>query len=79
MPLVEFRRLTEVPRDGTGDGSLQAAGSTFRVGADLKHPLTERLAIVAEGSGLFGNVGAGDGTTVSVNGFRAGLHLEVRR
>ena len=79
VPLVEFRRLTEVPRDGTGDGSLQAAGSTFRVGADLKHPLTERLAIVAEGSGLFGNVGAGDGTTVSVNGFRAGLHLEVRR
>jgi hypothetical protein len=79
VPLVEFRRLTEAPRDGTGGGSMEAAGSTFRVGADVRHPLNDRWAIVAEGSGLFGNVGVGDGTTAGVNGFRAGVHLELRR
>jgi hypothetical protein len=79
VPLVEIRRLTEAPRDGTGDGSMQAAGSTFRLGADLRHPLTERWAVVAEGSGLFGNVGDGEGDTAGVNGFRLGVHLELRR
>jgi hypothetical protein len=69
----------EAPRDGTGEGGLESAGSTFRVGADLRYPLTGNLALVAEGNGLFGNVGDGEGSTVGVNGFRAGLHLEVRR
>jgi len=79
VPKVEFRRLSEAPRDATGDGSLESAGSTFRVGADLKHPLNQHLALVVEANALFGSVGAGDGTTVGVTGFRGGLHLELRR
>jgi len=79
VPRIEIRRLSEASREGLGDGSLESAGSTLRIGADLRHPLTRNVAVVAEANGLFGNVGAGDGTTVSVSGFRAGLHLEVRR
>jgi hypothetical protein len=79
VPQVEYRRLAEAPRDGTGDGSLESAGSTFRVGADLRLPLNQRFAVVVEANGLFGNVGAGEGATAGVSGFRAGLHLEVRR
>lgn len=79
VPRVEFRRLAEAPRMGGGEGSLESAGSTFRIGADLKQPLNPNVAIVAEAGGLFGNVGDGEGGTVGVNGFRAGVHLEVRR
>jgi hypothetical protein len=79
IPKAEFRRLTEAPRDETGGGSLEAAGSTFRLGADLKHPLNQNLALVVEANALFGNVGAGNGATVGVSGFRGGLHLEFRR
>jgi hypothetical protein len=79
IPKAEFRRLTEAPREGLFDGSMEAAGSTFRVGADLKHPLNPNLALVLEGNGLFGNVGTGRGSTVGVSGFRGGLHLEFRR
>jgi hypothetical protein len=79
VPRVELRRLTEAERTGTGDGSLESAGSTLRIGADLRIPLSPAFALVAEGNGLFGNVGDGEGSTVNVNGFRAGLHLEVRR
>lgn len=79
VPKVEFRKLTEAPRDGAGDGSLEAAGSTLRVGADLKQRLSPTLALVLEGNGLFGNVGDGAGGTVGVSGFRAGLHLEFRK
>ncbi len=79
VPQVEFRRLTEAPRDETGDGAMEAAGSTFRVGADLKHNLNGRVALVLEANGLFGNVGDGGGSTVGVSGFRGGLHLEFRR
>ena len=79
VPQFEYRRLAEAPRDGIGDGSLESAGSTFRVGADLRHPLSRSIAVVAEANGLFGSVGTGEGATVSVSGFRAGLHLEVRR
>jgi hypothetical protein len=79
IPRAELRRLTEAPRDETGDGSMESAGSTFRVGADLKHPLNQNLALVLEVNGLFGSVGAGNGNTVGVSGFRGGLHLEYRR
>ena len=79
VPKVEFRSLSEAPKDATGDGALESAGSTFRVGADLKHPLSRNLALVIEANGLFGSVGVGDGTTVGVSGFRGGLHLELRR
>jgi len=79
IPKIEFRRMTEAPRDAGGGGSLEAAGSTFRVRANLKHPLSQNLALVVEANGLFGNVGAGNGTTVGVSGFRGGFHLEFRR
>ena len=49
------------------------------MGADFKQPLSQGLALVLEANGLFGNVGAGNGETVGVTGFRGGLHLEYRR
>ena len=79
VPKAEYRKLTEASRDGVGDGGLEAAGSTFRIGADLKHSLNPNWAVVVEGNGLFGDVGAGDGSTIGVSGFRGGLHLEFRR
>jgi hypothetical protein len=79
IPRAELRRLTEAPRDETGDGTMESAGSTFRVGADLRQPLNQNLALVVELNGLFGSVGAGYGNTVGVSGFRGGLHLEYRR
>lgn len=79
VPRIEYRRLTEAERDDYGDGALEAAGSTLRIGADLRFPLSPGLALVAEGNGLFGNVGDGSGSMVNVNGFRGGVHLVVRR
>jgi len=79
IPRAEFRRLTEAPREGLGDEAMEAAGSTLRAGADLRLPLSQNLALVLEGTGLFGNVGTGEGSTVGVSGFRGGAHLEFRR
>jgi len=79
VPKAEFRKLSEAPRDQTGNGSMESAGSTFRVGADLKQPLNQNLALVLEANGLFGSVGNGAGGTVGVTGFRGGVHLEFRR
>ena len=39
----------------------------------------QNLALVFEGTGLFGDVGTGEGSTVGVSGFRGGAHLEFRR
>jgi len=78
MPRVEFRRLTEASREGLGDGAMEAAGSTIRIGADLRKPLNSRFAMVLEANGLFGNAGAFDGGEVGVHGFRGGVHLEIR-
>lgn len=79
VPRVEFRRLSEAARGDAVDESLQAAGSTLRVGADFRLPVRNDLAVVLEGNGLFGNVGDGAGSTVGVRGFRAGIHLALRR
>lgn len=80
IPRFEFRNLSEAPRDDVGDGGLEAAGTTFRVGTDLRHPLNRRVALVVQGEALFGNVvSPTSGEDVGVNGFKAGLHLEVRR
>ncbi|MGD2122417.1 MAG: hypothetical protein PVJ76_11765 [Gemmatimonadota bacterium] len=79
MPRLEVRRLTEAPRDGAGDGSMDSAGSTIRLGADLRQPLSPRFALVLEANGLFGDVGDTEGGLVSVNGFRGGIHLEFRQ
>ena len=64
---------------GQGTGSMESAGSTIRIGADLRQPLSPRFALVLEANGLFGDVGDRNGGLVSVSGFRGGLHLEVRR
>lgn len=79
IPQVELRRLSEALRDASGDGTMQSAGSTVRAGANLRHAIRPGVALILEGSGLFGNVGRGDGATVDVSGFRGGLHLEIRR
>ena len=79
FPKSKFARSTEASRDLLGDGSLEAAGSTFRVGADLKHPLNQNVGLVVEANGLFGSVGSGNGNTVGVSGFRGGVHLVIRR
>ena len=79
VPKVEYRRLAEAPRDETGDGSLESAGSSFRVGADFKLPLGSAVALVLEGNGLFGDVRTAEGVDAGVSGFRGGLHLQIRR
>jgi hypothetical protein len=79
IPQTEYRRLSEAPRDETGSGALESAGSTIRIGADLKVPLTSGFALVLEGNGLFGNVAGMDGGEIGVSGFRGGVHLELRR
>jgi hypothetical protein len=79
VPRVEYRRLGEAPPDAGGTGALEAAGSTLRIGSDLRVPVGSRLALVFEGSGLFGNVGDGAGSTVGVRGIRAGVHLALVR
>ena len=79
IPTVEYRRLAEAPRDETGGGSLESAGSTLRLGSSFRLPIGSGTALVFEGSGLFGNVADPDGGDVGVSGFRGGLHLEVRR
>jgi hypothetical protein len=79
IPQVELRRLSEASRDDPEDDALQAAGSTVRAGANLRQGIAPGVALVVEASGLFGNVGKGDGATTDVSGFRGGLHLEIRR
>lgn len=79
LPHVEVRRLSEALRDAAGDGALEAAGSTVRAGVNVRHAMGPGIAVVLEASGLFGNVGKGDGATTDVSGFRGGLHLEIRR
>ena len=79
VPKAEFRTYSEAPRAEGGSGSMESAGTTFRLGADFKQPLRPGLALVVEANGLFGNVGAGEGSTVGVRGFRGGIHLEYRR
>jgi len=79
VPRIEVRRLSEASRDPTRGDRLEAAGTTLRVGADLRMPVSPDFAVVVEGNGLFGNVGDGVGGTVGVRGFRLGLHLAVRR
>ena len=71
VPRVEFRRLTEASREGTGDGSMESAGSTIRIGADLRQPLSPRFALVLEANGLFGDVGDRNGGLVGVRGSEA--------
>jgi hypothetical protein len=58
---------------------MESAGSTIRLGADLRQPLSPRFALVLEANGLFGDVGDTEGGLVNVNGFRGGIHLEYRR
>lgn len=79
IPLAEYRRLSQAPMDETGSGGLQAAGSTLRVGANLSQPLSQNLALIIEGNGLFGQVLGTDGGLVGANGFRGGLQLAYRR
>jgi len=79
LPHVEVRRLSEALRDAAGDGALEAAGSTVRAGVNVRHAMGPGIGVVLEASGLFGNVGKGDGVTTDVSGFRGGLHLEIRR
>jgi hypothetical protein len=79
IPQAEYRRLAEAPRDQTGSGALESAGSTVRIGADLKVPLSPGFALVLEGNGLFGHVASMDGGELGVSGFRGGVHLELRR
>jgi hypothetical protein len=79
MPRVEYRRFAEASREGDGAGSMEGAGSTIRIGADLRQPISPRFALVLEANGLFGDIGDYEGGEVGVSGFRGGIHLEVRR
>ncbi|NNF39255.1 MAG: hypothetical protein HKN71_11360 [Gemmatimonadetes bacterium] len=79
VPRVEYRNLREALADAETTGSLDPAGSTLRLGSDLRVAIGSGLGLVFEANGLFGNVGDGVGSTVGVRGLRAGVHLAVLR
>ncbi len=79
IPQAEYRRLSQAPMDQAGSGSLEASGSTLRLGTNLSQPLSRNLTLIVEANGLFGKVLGAGGGLVGANGFRGGLHLEYRR
>lgn len=83
-PRVEWRMstaapVTEAEPDGTPTafGPLQQVGTSFRLGLDLQQAFSPGVSVSVFGSGLFGEVrptGAGD---IPLNGWRAGLILNL--
>lgn len=74
-PRVEYR-VSATAQDTT-DTTLRRAGSTVRLGADVRMPLGLRYTLVFQGSYMAGNVVQG-GENVSMSGFRSGVNLEWR-
>ncbi|NIM48100.1 MAG: hypothetical protein GTN78_00705 [Gemmatimonadales bacterium] len=73
-PHAEYR-ISAIAVD-TSDTTLRRAGSTVRMGAELRHGFGWRTAVVLQGSGVFGNV-VQAGRDINLRGFRAALKLEL--
>jgi hypothetical protein len=74
-PRVEYR-LSEAAPDTAS--AARKAGSSFRVGLDLRKALIPGMSAVLYGSGLFGNVRQ-SGFDIPLSGWRAGLVVEIVR
>jgi len=77
-PQLEYRLSHAAP--DTVTNSLERAGSSFRVGANLRRQLSQRVGLVIHASALTGKIRqvAGVPTDSDVSGFRGAVHLEVR-
>jgi hypothetical protein len=58
--------------------SLERVGSSLRFGTDLRYSSTSGLTVALQGDAVTGDL-AGESQDVGFRGFRAGLHLEIRR
>jgi hypothetical protein len=58
--------------------SLERVGSSLRFGTDLRYSTTSGLTVALQGDAVTGDL-AGESQDVGFRGFRAGLHLEIRR
>jgi hypothetical protein len=74
-PRVEYRLSAAADTVGA---ALSKAGSSWRLGVDLRKALVPGMTAVLYGSGLFGNVRL-SGFDIPLSGWRAGLVLEVAR
>ncbi|MDH4044774.1 MAG: hypothetical protein OEY20_04120 [Gemmatimonadota bacterium] len=84
-PRVEWRMSTAAV-ETTGPigatptfGSLQKAGSSFRIGMDVRQAFSPGVSLGVYGSGLFGDVRPEGGADVPINGWRAGILFTVTR
>jgi hypothetical protein len=72
-PRVEYRISQAAPDTASAQ---RKAGSSVRVGLDVRKGLIPGLSAVLYGSGLFGNVRQG-GVDIPLSGWRAGLVVEL--
>lgn len=77
-PNAEYRLSHAAP--DTVNTSLQSLGNSFRLGADLRQQLSDRAALVIQGSALTGRVKQFGGlpTDIGMSGFHLAVHVEVR-
>jgi hypothetical protein len=73
VPRLEYRAAALAA--DTADTTLRRAGSTVRIGANMRQQFSRQFAIVVLGSGVVGNV-VNAGEDVGFGGFRFGLNLE---
>jgi len=74
-PRVEIRD-SRAQRGGAGS-RLRRMGRTTRIGADVRHRIDRRKAVVLRLGRLTGNVVDDLGTDIDVTGFRVSLQLEI--
>lgn len=74
-PRIEFRNSGRAP--SLEEGSIEKLGNSFRFGADLRHNVNRNFALVIEANGLVGSVEQ-DAESIDLNGYRFGMHVEVR-
>lgn len=73
-PLAEFRLSAAAPSDTVT--ALERLGQSLRFGADVKLQVARKAALVLQGAGVTGHV-VQAGARISLNGYRAALHLEL--
>jgi hypothetical protein len=77
-PKVEYRLARAAP--SPDDDQLEKLGSTFRAGVEYRLNASPLASVVFQAEGLFGEVGDLRAfELVGVTGYRAGIHVELRR
>jgi len=76
-PRAEWRMSTTA--DTTAGSSLKKAGSSIRVGLDVRQAFSPGVSLALFGSGLFGDIRPAGGADIPLSGWRAGLMFSVAR